>query len=311
MRNRGDRTYIVLVHVRNFVHSCIIIYISNVYDIHRRVRYVDVLHVAWAGAVGGNIHLARPQGEPGDSAASAHRDRQIESGSSHERDQCRGVNGPDNHGTWHPAPASAHNGPSAIVEWREAPRLILNPRPSPWLDPDPMSVAVGSPASCDMRGKPHGAILRNASPLAVIVKIFVADDVAGNVTSGLGAFFAVITRTAPIVESIQTSGMSHIERQRIRAGDARAFTRVQMEVAAASVGLAFSFTHGDVRGLAVRIDVEPVFTGPLHCEREIWRVDFEGVPALESPNPDTQRTLGELNLHGAVVKVQERYTGLT
>src|SRR6267142_5124022 len=123
--------------------------------------------------------------------------------------------------------------------------------------------------------------------------------------------FAGVTRPGPIIESIRALGASHIERQRIRAGNIRIFTRIHVEVAAAASGLAFSFTHGEVRGLAVGIDVKAVFTGALYREREVWRVDFEGIAAVESSNVDAQRTLRELNLHGAVVKVQKRHAGFT
>src|SRR5882672_2414982 len=123
--------------------------------------------------------------------------------------------------------------------------------------------------------------------------------------------FAIVTRTGPVVESVRALGASHIEPQRIRAGNVRILTRVQVEVAAAASGLAFSFTHGQVRGLAVGIDVEAVFPGALHRERQVWRIDFEGIAAVESSNVDAQRTLRKLNLHGAVVKVQKRNAGFT
>src|SRR6266576_469603 len=123
--------------------------------------------------------------------------------------------------------------------------------------------------------------------------------------------FAGVTRPGPIIESIRALGASHIKRQRIRAGNVRIFTRIHVEVAAAACGLAFSFTHGEVRGLAVGIDVEAVFTGALHRKREVRRVDFEGIAAVKSSNVDAQRTLRELNLHGAVVNVQKRNSGFT
>jgi hypothetical protein len=75
-----------------------------------------------------------------------------------------------------------------------------------------------------MRRKPYGAILRNASPLAVIIEVFVADHVAGDVARGLGMLFAIVTGNAPLVKSVRALGASHIERQRIRAGNARTFT---------------------------------------------------------------------------------------
>src|SRR5260370_37368230 len=137
----------------------------------------------------------------------------------------------------------------------------------------------------------------NPSPLAIIIEVFVADDITGNIASGPGMLLAFVTGLAPVVESVRPLGTSHIESQRIRAGNTRIFTRVQMEVAAAAGGLAFSLANGYVRGLAFRIDIKAVFTGALHGERKIGRVDFEGIAAVESPQADAQRPLGKLNLH--------------
>ncbi len=84
-----------------------------------------------------------------------------------------------------------------------------------------------------------------------------------------------------------------------------------MEVASASGGFASSLTHGNVCVLALGIDVKAVIAGAIHGERQIRRINFKGIAVIQSAQVDVQRTLGKLNLYGAVVKIQEGNAGFT
>src|SRR5207245_1431339 len=85
------------------------------------------------------------------------------------------------HGTrraWHPTPNAADNNPTAIVEGSESPRLIINPRPTPRRNPNPVAVAVRSPTDdCGVR-EPNVAVLGILAPPAVIVQVVVTNDVS-------------------------------------------------------------------------------------------------------------------------------------
>jgi hypothetical protein len=69
----------------------------------------------------------------------------------------------------HPGPAIIDKKPTAIMEWREPPWLIVKPGPAPRLDPRPISVAVGRPARRDV-GVPDLAVTLGASPMAIGTK---------------------------------------------------------------------------------------------------------------------------------------------
>ena len=82
-----------------------------------------------------------------------------------------------------------------------------------------------------------------------------------------------------------------------------------MVFAAAAGGVAFScrtVTDVDCRW----VDVNAVFAGALQGESNVGRVDFKGVAAIEPAHVHVQRTFRELDLHGAIVEIQEGDAGL-
>src|SRR3546814_15667603 len=68
------------------------------------------------------------------------------------------------------------SGPAAVMEGREAPRGVIDPRPPPGLDPGPVAVPVRGPAHGDGRRGPDRAVRRVDAPGAVGVEILVAGD---------------------------------------------------------------------------------------------------------------------------------------
>ena len=57
----------MLVHVSDVVNCSIIIYISYINNIDRRIRDIHALHVTLARAVGRDVYLTRTKREPSDS----------------------------------------------------------------------------------------------------------------------------------------------------------------------------------------------------------------------------------------------------
>lgn len=67
MRNDRHGSGVVLMHVGDIVNCCIIIYVSYINNVDRRIRDIHALHVALARAVRRNVHFARTKREPSDS----------------------------------------------------------------------------------------------------------------------------------------------------------------------------------------------------------------------------------------------------
>src|ERR1700687_4267787 len=67
---------------------------------------------------------------------------------------------------------------------------------------------------------------------------------------------------------------------------------------------------GDICYVPIAVDDEPVFAGPLQIERQIGSVDFDDIAVIEMANLQDDRPCRQTQLQGAVVKIEERDTGL-
>src|SRR5205807_7962209 len=110
----------------------------------------------------------------------------------------------------HPDPAAVPVHPAAVVERREAPRGVVDPRPAPRLHPDPATVAVRRPSHDRGPGRPYGTIARRVAPLAVVVEIFVADRLARHVLRRAGVVPATVALGAPVFPLIWSRRLADV-----------------------------------------------------------------------------------------------------
>src|SRR5579872_4661219 len=311
VRDDGHRLDILLVHVGHIIHIYIIVYIRYVDHVHRGIRDVHSLHVAFAGAVWRNVHFARSQREPAHAATSAERQGSAEARPADKHHQRRRIHRPDNHWPRNPAPPAADFRPAAVVKRSKSPGLIFHPGPSPRSNPRPVAIAIRRPTGGDARWKPNFPVIGDVAPFAVVIEVFVSDDVARNVTGRLRALFALVTRAAPFVKIVHASGAIAVVGQGVRAGKVGAIAGIHVVFIAGAGGFAFTRAHGDRGGIPVGVDIDAIFTGALQREGQVGRIDFEIIAAFHPPHSDAHRTLRQLDLHGAVVEIQESDAGLT
>ncbi len=162
-RDRRHRIGPALIHVRDVggVHIGTrvidVVNVSHLRDIHPRVRYIYMIHIAAAGAVPRHINFAGGEREPGDTR-SANADGELKPSPAHESYQSGCVNGPHEHPSRNPEPPAGDKRPAPVVERRKAPRFILYPGPAPGRDPNPVPVAVRGPIYSNAPWSPAGAI---------------------------------------------------------------------------------------------------------------------------------------------------------
>src|SRR5215469_7216020 len=150
VRYNRDAIVYTLIHVcdvGDVIHGVVVVNVRDLGDAHARIRDVDVVHVNAAYAVRGDVDLTWSQREPAHTFSDSN--GEVEATASNERDQRRSVHWTHINRTRHPAPAAFHEGPSAVMEWCEAPRFVLNPRPTPRRDPHPVSEAIRRPSRGD------------------------------------------------------------------------------------------------------------------------------------------------------------------
>jgi hypothetical protein len=146
----------------------------NVCDDRRRdVRVADVylVHVAAAYLIWRHVNFTRTKGEPADVVPEPSRTTAEEN---HEGGSIHGMNF-----RWpsDPSPTSASRDPAPVVERSVAPAGIIYPGIAPRRDPIPMTGMIRCPARFYSARVPDMTVVGIVAPVAVVVEIFVANNV--------------------------------------------------------------------------------------------------------------------------------------
>ena len=155
LRYSGNRTLHVSIRIVNVCNRRGLVNNRRVVDVRdgRRVdvcvSYVDPVYVCLADPIRGHINFSRTEGKPTNVTRCQ--------AAAHERHKCWCIHRTIFSRTWNPAPLSVDRGPTSVMERRVAPRIIVNPSPSPRINPRPTSFAVRRPAGIYSR-EPHISI---------------------------------------------------------------------------------------------------------------------------------------------------------
>ncbi len=179
-----------VVHSDVFVHHGVVVVVVHNRRVHRSIRNIYVVHVSAADGIGRHVDFTRSQGEPGNARADSHAHtpmRATDPGNQRwriHRTNVRHAHNDRSGCAGYPTPNAANSHPPAIVEGSKAPGFIIDPRPAPRGNPNPMAVAIGCPA--DDRGvrKPDPAVFGYRAPATVVIKVFVTDGIRGDIPRG-------------------------------------------------------------------------------------------------------------------------------
>ena len=220
---------------------------------------VELAHVALAGPVAGPERLARRQRKPAHGPLGM-----AAADKTHQRGRVHRTLGQSPR---HPGPAWADLRPAPVVKRRKAPGRLIDPGPAPGRNPTPLTGAVGRPIFRYGAGNPDVAVSGVALPVAIVVELLVADCFARHVARRNRVFFGAVAPGAPLVKMVlhRCTG-----RRRYQAGAGegallRAFQRQRCVVVAIDQRAARQRHHP--RGVASRVDIEPVGAGLSHHKR--------------------------------------------
>ena len=172
-----------------------------------------------------------------------------------------------------------------------------------------MAIAVWRPV-CDGRARdPHVAISPSRTPRAVLVQVFVANHVAGNVTCGLGALFAAIAVTAPIIEIIVAGNRVDIGNKLVCAGKNSALVRVDRKCLASAGHFAFPRADRHNGGVPFLADIQAIIARTKQIERQIRRVNLKSLVVIQMTQMDGDAAFIQANLGDIVVQVEKGKTG--
>src|SRR5258708_1754322 len=303
-------------HVDGLVDVDVVVHVGDVRLVDdRSVGNVDILHVALADVIGRTVDVTRTEREPRDanSATTADSNADAEVRSSDPRHQGRCVdrayiNDSDRtRRARHPTPDASHDDPAAIVERRKTPRLIINPGPAPGRNPSPVAVTIGSPADHGGVRQPNGAVFGNGAPAAVVVEVFVADNVARDVAGRSGMVFAAITVATPVVKIVIVNADPLDVGVELVGPSKRAdFTRMNGVSSATTGDFAFAVADNDDGGVTCFVDVNLVIAGTKNRKSQVRRIDFESFVVVQTAHPHVNGALSDADLRHTVVEIQER-----
>jgi len=199
--------------VRGVVNDSCVVDVRYLGDVHGRITDIDAIHIRFAHVIRRDINFPRTERKPSYVAAES------AGASANEHHQCRGVDGVHGHRTRDPSPASADADPTAVVERSVAPRRVVDPSPSPRRDPIPVSFVIRSPAFIDVVREPDVSVVGVVAPVAVVVKIVVANYIGREVMRGAGIVVAMIAGFRPTVKLICVADLLYVGVQGIGAAE--------------------------------------------------------------------------------------------
>ncbi len=308
--------YIRHVVDRRLIHHHRVVVVVHHGCVYRRVCDVHVVHVVAAYPVGRNVNFTRSQREPADSRTTSdcNADGYVRSANPSDKRGC--VNRTRVHHTHrcgparHPAPRSANSNPAAVVEWSEAPRLIIDPRIAPRRDPHPVPVAIGRPTYHRRLWKPDSAVLARVAPSSILIEVLISDGILRNVPPRRGTIFASVTFVGPALQIVVATHTLDIGVQLIGAAKYPGLVGVHAIGLPATGDFSFSIANDNYGGVARFIHVDSVNARTRGCKSQIRCINLENFAATETPQTNSHRSFRQLQLRGVVVQIQKRKTSV-
>ncbi len=122
-----------------------------------------------------------------------------------------------------------------------------------------MAVMVGSPADNRYARKPDSAIVLRLTPAAVVVEVFIADDVRGDVASGHRVLDAAVALGTPVVKIIAgVVPRLNVSVDLVGASESADFARMDGVSGATAGDFSLASTDENYSGIAGFVDVDLV-----------------------------------------------------
>ena len=272
-----------------------------------RASAIQSPQVGIGGAVRREERLARAQRHPGDGSSAATR---IPGHECHERgsvDRMRAARAGDPH------PSVGSPRPASEVERREAPRRIVDPRPTPHPDVCPTAIPVGRPIVIHAARRPHSAVVLLHRPVAVLRQVFDARHFGSDIRVRCrgGIFRQPIPADAPLLPGIQSLGLdflgNHLAGGSETESQGAAGTHGEPTDSASDFGL--PRTRRNQGGCAILSDIEAIVSHLPDRDGSRGSVHFVDFVLVQPWDAQVDRTLRETHLRQVVVELENAEGG--
>ena len=200
----GDAVVHALIyvgHVGDLINGVVVVDVGDLDHTDAGIGHVHVLHITRAALIPRDVNFSRPEREPSYRFRS-NADADTESCAADEGYEGRRIDRGNCNGSRNPAPAASYESPTAVVEGSKAPRLIFNPGPSPRGDIGPVPIAIRGPVAGDVTRLPDVSVFWIRAPLAVVIEIFVAGHIGGDVLTAASVVFTLVARLRPAIKFV-------------------------------------------------------------------------------------------------------------
>src|SRR5690606_38022486 len=300
---RGDRAWMRAVTVLEIAVSAGV----DVPDVRvvddDRIRCVDMSNVTRRMAIPRNVDFARAERKPADAATDGEGHADVRAAD--PANQRRRVDRSIVTRAGHPAPALTHERPTSLVNSRAPPRSANPPRPAPRCHPDPPSVSIRHPVVCDCAWAPGIAEVGLVNPIAVLVEVFVTDDIPRDIFGRSGFALATLPLVRPAFErgAWRERLGSHAERLETGEDAAHISAHDMRRPIAEDIGDAVTGLYNSLIGLRVHFDV--VFPRLTQRHGDVGRLDLDRFAFRKTSHAESGRALCEAHVDDVVVKLDE------
>ena len=239
---------------------------------------VDVAEIIPVTAVARPIDLAGAEREPADRRPDIGNVPVTDAGIANKGDQRRRIDRLRHEFAGDPRPLVLDHGPTAVMERREPPGLVIDPAPAPRIEPDPVALAVRRPAGRDPFRKPYLAILRHGAPAAVLVELLIPGHLRRDAIGRGELPLVIVARAAPFCELVRARLLGR--GQRLGAADHRGIAGLDRNIEGAADKPGAAFEYRDSLRLALGAGIDVVGSGLQDPNRAARQIDLDAL-ALE------------------------------
>jgi hypothetical protein len=148
------------------------------------------------------------------------------------------------------------------------------------------------------------------APLAVVIEIFVAGHVDGNVLAAASAVFARIARLRPAIKVVWRLDIGHVIAELIGAGEGAFLSFLQTIRISGAGDFSFSAINGGDGLIPVLVGIQPKCASTSYIEGQIGSVDFDGIIAIEAVHADIERAKRKPELGDIIAEIKKSHAGL-
>ena len=148
------------------------------------------------------------------------------------------------------------------------------------------------------------------APVAIVIKIFITDNIGRQVVRRSRSFITVFALISPVVELIRLADVVDFRVQCLGAAEGTLLSSMQRKRLSVAGGFTLTFAHADYCVGAIFAGLQPIAPRLVDRKSLVGCVDLEDIVTVQPAYPDIQCSRCQLDLHGAIIQVKKRHASI-